>query len=52
MAECPICMSLVSVWHFNDIVIKDDKLKLHIDSAHHKDPLNATSKGKIIIITY
>ena len=52
MAQCPICMSLVSVWHFNDIVIKDDKLKLHIDSAHHKDPRNETSKGKIIIITY
>ena len=52
MAQCPICMSLVSLGHFNDIVIKDDKLKLHIDSAHHKDPRNATSKGKIIIITY
>lgn len=52
MGQCPICMSLVSLGHLNDIIIKDDKLKTHIDLVHQKDSRNATHKGKIITLTF
>lgn len=48
MAQCPICMSLVSLSHLNDIMIKDDNFRQHIESAHQKDSVkSAYIKGKL-----
>ena len=41
--QCPLCGSLISLGHFNDIIQKDDKVYLHIEKVHY---LQKDSKHK------
>lgn len=44
-AQCPICASVVSLGHFNDIIIKQDNLFQHIKSCHVDDPVRSCYRG-------
>ena len=44
-AQCCSCGTVVSLGHFNDILIQNDKLINHIKSIHAK-PVNSSLKGK------
>ena len=50
--QCPICGSLISLGHMNNIMIKMDKLCKHIDSSHFKNPLKLTHRGKLNYIFF
>ena len=47
-AQCPLCGTVVSLGHFNDILIKKDHLINHIELTHLK-PLNSALKGKYVL---
>ena len=48
--QCPICGSIISLGHFNDILQKNDKMKLHLDKVHFKDPIRSSKRGNYIVI--
>ena len=43
--RCPICATVVSLGHFNDIMIKRDNLWQHIKSFHVDDPVRSRYRG-------
>ena len=44
-AQCPICGSLVSLGHFNDVMQKSDKLDEHIRTSHYANPIRSSHRG-------
>ena len=48
--QCPICGSIISLGHFNDISQKNDKMKLHLDKVHFKNPIRSSNRGNYIVI--
>ena len=42
--QCPLCRSIISLGHFNEILIKKDKLINHIELVH-QSPINSPFKG-------
>ena len=42
--QCPLCGSIISLGHFNEILIKKDKLINHIEVVH-QSPINSPFKG-------
>ena len=46
--QCPLCGSIISLGHFNEILIKKDKLTNHMELVH-QSPINSHSKvGKLL----
>ena len=45
--QCPICAAVVSLGHFNDIMIKRDNLWQHIKSSHVDDPVRSRYRGML-----
>ena len=41
--QCPLCGSVISLGHFNEILIKNDKLINHVHLVH-QNPLNSPLK--------
>ena len=48
--QCPLCGSVISLGHFNEILIKNDKLINHVHLVH-QNPLNSRLKGKYDSVT-
>ena len=46
-AQCPICGSLISLGHFNDIIQKNDKLYEHVRLVHFADSFRSTHRGYV-----
>ena len=47
--QCPICGSIISLGHFNYILQKNDKMNLHLDKVHFKDPIRSSKRGDYIV---
>ena len=45
--QCPICAAVVSLGHFNDIMIKRDNLWQHIKSSHVDDLVRSRYRGML-----
>ena len=43
--QCPIYGSILSLGHFNDILQQNDKMKLHLEKVHFKDPIRSSKRG-------
>ena len=43
--QCPICGLIISLGHFNDILQQNDKMKLHLEKVHFKDPIRSSKRG-------
>ena len=43
--QCPIYAAVVSLGHFNDIMIKRHNLWQHIESSHVDDPVRSRYRG-------
>ena len=50
--QCPICGSLISLGHTNNVIIKMDKRYKHIDFSHFKNPLKSTHRGTLNFIFF
>ena len=48
--QCPLCGSVISLGHFNEILTKNDKLINHVRLVH-QNPLNSPLKGKYDSVT-
>ena len=48
--QCRLCGSVISLGHFNEILIKNDKLINHVCLVH-QNPLNSPTKGKYDSVT-
>ena len=50
--RCPICAAVVSLGHFNGIMIERDNLWQHIKSSHADDPVRSRYRGMLGIGIY
>ena len=48
--QCPTCGSIISLGYFNDILQENDRMKLHLDKVHFKDPIRSSKRGNYIVI--